>query len=117
MEEPRAGDPGQSRQALFSLLRSDWFLLSLLLALATLIRIWHLCHTEVTSRDSIGFERYAWELQHNDWRQAVRDNVHHPLYPITVLGMSFLDRVFHPDTDLAVMQLSAQLASGLAGIL
>jgi hypothetical protein len=98
-------------------LRSDWFLLSLLLALATLIRVWHLYHTEVTSRDSIGFERFAWELQHNDWQQAVRDNVHHPLYPITVLGLSFLVRAFHPGTELAVMQLSAQLASGLAGIL
>jgi hypothetical protein len=117
MEEPKPGDFGQSREIRPLLLRSNLSSLSLLLALATLIRIWHLCHTEVTSRDSIGFERYAWELQHKTWPQTLRENAHHPLYPLTLLGMSWPVRWLHPDSDLAVMQLSAQLASGLAGII
>jgi hypothetical protein len=95
----------------------DWFLISFLLTLSTLIHIWHLCHTEVTSRDSIGFERYAWELQHKEWQETFRTNVHHPLYPVTVLAVSVPLRWFHPGSDIVVMQLSAQLASGLAAIL
>jgi len=93
------------------------FCLLVLLIIATSIRGWLLCHTEVTSRDSIGFERFAWELEHKKWKQALRSNVHHPLYPLTVLAMSVPVRQFVGGSDLEVMQLSAQLASGLAGIL
>jgi 4-amino-4-deoxy-L-arabinose transferase-like glycosyltransferase len=88
-----------------------------LLLLAITIRAWLLCHTEVTSRDSIGFERYAWELQNKNWISVLHDNVHHPLYPITILGVSAPIRYLLGGSELEIMQLSAQLASGLAGIL
>jgi hypothetical protein len=117
MEELTTGGIGQGRRGFLSFLRSDGFQLSLLLALATFIRVWHLYHTEVTARDSIGFQRYAWELRHKDWKQALRDNAHHPLYPLTILAMSELVGSLRPGSDLEVMQLSAQLAGGLAGIL
>ncbi|HEV2946438.1 MAG TPA: glycosyltransferase family 39 protein [Gemmataceae bacterium] len=97
--------------------KSDLICLLGLVLLATLIRAWLLCHTEVTSRDSIGFERYAWELQNKNWISVLHDNVHHPLYPITILGVSAPIRYLVGGSELEVMQSSAQLASGLAGIL
>jgi len=96
---------------------SDWIWLLGLMLLATTIRVWLLCHTEVTSRDSIGFERYAWELQNKNWISVLHDNVHHPLYPITILAVSTPIRYLLGGSELEIMQLSAQLASGLAGIL
>jgi hypothetical protein len=104
-------------QKLSSRSKSDLICLLGLILLAALIRAWLLCHTEVTSRDSIGFERYAWELGNKNWIAVLRDNVHHPLYPITILGVSEPIRVVLDGSELEIMQLSAQLASGLAGIL
>jgi hypothetical protein len=98
-------------------LKSDIGLLLVLLLLATTIRIWLIAHTEVTSRDSIGYQRYAWELGHDSWKEVLRRNVHHPLYPLTILAVSVPVRQLVGGSDLIVMQLSAQLASGLAGIL
>jgi hypothetical protein len=91
--------------------------LLVLLCLATAIRGWLICHTEVTSRDSIGYERYAWELAHDDWKHVLRSNVHHALYPLTILLISRPVRLVVSGSDLVVMQLSAQIASGLAGTL
>lgn len=117
MDEPSAGAPKHPQESYPSRWKTDWILLLVLLILATAIRAWLLCHTEVTSRDSIGFERYAWELEHKKWKQVLRSNLHHPLYPLTVLVMSVPVRQAVHGTDLEVMQSSAQLASGLAGIL
>jgi len=100
-----------------SVWKTNGVLLLVLLILATAIRVWLLCHTEVTSRDSIGFERYAWELEHKKWKQVLRSNLHHPLYPLTVLAVSVPVRQIVGGSDLVVMQASAQLASGLGGIL
>ena len=71
-----------------SLLGRDIGLLLVLLFLATAIRVWLIAHTEVTSRDSIGYQRYAWELEQDNWKQVLRKNVHHPLYPMTILAIS-----------------------------
>src|SRR5439155_3079298 len=98
------------------LLQSDLVLLLILVLLAAAIRIWLITHTEVTSRDSIGYERYAWELEQDNWKQVLRKNVHHPLYPVTILATSWPVRQLVGGSEVTVMQLSAQLASGLAGI-
>jgi hypothetical protein len=97
--------------------RRDWRPLALLLGVALGLRAWQLTHTEVAARDSIGYIRIAWRLEHQPWRQAVREASQHPLYPLTVGLVSHPVRRFGP-ADLAVaMQLSAQLAAALAGVL
>jgi len=117
MDGPLANIPKHVEKSSSSDWKSNGVLLLILLVLATAIRVWLLCHTEVTSRDSIGFERYAWELEHKKWKQVLRSNLHHPLYPLTVLAISVPVRQVIAGSDLEVMQLGAQLASGLAGIL
>ncbi len=60
----------------------------LLLVLATIVRVWHISHTEVTARDGVGFIRYAWDLEHFSWKEVLRSNPHPPLYPLTILAVS-----------------------------
>ena len=76
-----------------------------------------LSHTEVTARDSIGYIRIAWQLQHNSWIDTVRNSPQHPGYPLALLAMSYPVRMFSQDSEPRIMQWSAQLASALAGIL
>src|SRR5262249_52635675 len=74
-------------------------------------------HTEVTARDSIGFIRYAWELEHQPWSEVLRHSHQHPGYPIVLLGVSKLVRQYVVGSEAYVFQLSAQLASTWAGVL
>src|SRR5262249_49195146 len=76
-----------------------------------------LCHTEVAARDSIGFIRYAWQLQHRPWQEVLPHAEQHPGYPVVLLGVSLPVRQFLHLPDALAMQLSAQLASALAGVL
>jgi hypothetical protein len=97
--------------------RWDWKPLVLLLLLALGMRAWQLTHTEVAARDSIGYIRIAWQLEHHSWVEVVRNAPQHPLYPLTVLAVSVPVRaVWHGDLADA-MQTSAQLAAALAGVL
>jgi hypothetical protein len=95
----------------------DLGLLLILVGLATGIRIWLLTHTEVAARDSIGFIRYALQLENLPWPQVFRESQQHPGYPLAVLLVSWPVRFFMGGTDALSMQLSAQIASSLAGIL
>ncbi len=63
-------------------------LVVLLLLGASGLRAWHLRHTEVAARDSIGFIRIAWQMEHDNFRQAVADGQQHPGYPLAILGTS-----------------------------
>ena len=81
------------------------------------LRVWVLSHTEVTARDSIGYIRIAWQLQHNSWIDTVANSPQHPGYPLALLAMSYPVRMFSQDSEPRIMQWSAQLASALAGIL
>jgi 4-amino-4-deoxy-L-arabinose transferase-like glycosyltransferase len=91
--------------------------LTTLIVLALALRVWQVWHTEVTSRDSIGYIRIAWQLEHGDWLQVLPNSSQHPLYPLAVLAASVPVRHYHGG-DLAVaMQLSAQLASSVASVL
>ncbi len=92
-------------------------LVVILLLAAGGLRAWHLRHTEVAARDSIGFIRIAWQMEHGDFRHAVADGQQHPGYPLAILGASKLVRAVSPADDAIVMQRSAQLANSLAGIL
>src|SRR5438105_12071248 len=112
--EESSTTPRRERSAF---LQSNCGLLLILVFLAAAIRIWLITHTEVTARDSIGYERYAWELGQDNWKHVLQRNVHHPLYPLTILVTSVPVRQIVGGSELTVMQLSAQLASGLAGIL
>jgi hypothetical protein len=95
----------------------DLGVLLTLLFFASALRAWQLQHTEVAARDSIGFIRYAWQLQHRPWPDVIRKAEQHPGYPLTVLAMSYPVRQFFPASDALVMQTSAQLATALAGVL
>lgn len=92
-------------------------LLALLLFLAVGIRAWVIGHTEVAARDSIGFIRYALELERYHWKEVLERNLQHPGYPMVLLAVSWPVRHFLGGTNYASMQLSAQLASALAGVL
>lgn len=97
--------------------RRTWPLVALLLAIALAMRIWQVTTTEVASRDSIGYVRIAWRLEHNDWREILPNAQHHPGYPVTILAASYLVRAVHPGPLPDVMQYSAQLASSIASVL
>lgn len=92
-----------------------WLLLLLLLAAA--LRAVQLANTEVASRDSIGYIRYAWRLEHQPWPEVLRTSEHHPGYPVAVYLASLPVRAAVPDDLPRAMQLSSQLASCLAGVL
>jgi hypothetical protein len=97
-------------------LRADLTWLLILVAVAVLLRGWQLTHTEVASRDSIGYIRIAWQLEHDAWARVLPHAQQHPGYPVALLGMSLPVRRFvHGDLPF-LMQISAQFTSALASI-
>jgi Dolichyl-phosphate-mannose-protein mannosyltransferase len=91
--------------------------LLLLIVLITAMRIWQVCHTEVTSRDTLTYIRMAWQLENADWRVVLREASHHPAYPVSVLLASWVVRPLVGNDLVIAMPLGAQLASALASIL
>src|SRR5262245_48280647 len=61
-----------------------WRWLALLVLIAAGLRVAQVANTEVASRDSISYIRYAWRLEHHDWREVLRTSEHHPGYPVAV---------------------------------
>jgi hypothetical protein len=97
--------------------RTDLGLLALLLLLAASSRLWLLGHTEVAARDSIGYIRYALQLEQRPWPGVLKESLQHPGYPAAVLAVSYPVRHFLVASPADIWQFSAQLASALAGIL
>jgi hypothetical protein len=98
-------------------LRADLPWLAILVVAAVALRGWQLTHTEVASRDSIGYIRIAWRLEHQPWGPVLRSSLQHPGYPLALLAVSHpLRRLLHGDLAY-LMQLSAQLTSALASVL
>jgi len=104
--------------------RRDLPLLGVLLVVAVALRGWLLWNTEVAARDSIGFIRQALQFdglarpaQVKTWADVIRTNHQHPGYPLTILAVSRVVRQLLGETSPFAMQLSAQLASGLAAVL
>jgi 4-amino-4-deoxy-L-arabinose transferase-like glycosyltransferase len=89
----------------------------LLVILALSLRLWSITQTEVSARDSIGFIRQALQFQERPWREVLRENEHHPGYPLLILAVSLPVRHVLGASDSHALQLSAQLASALAGVL
>jgi hypothetical protein len=94
-----------------------WLWLALLVLIAAGLRVAQVANTEVASRDSIGYIRYAWRLEHQPWPDVLRTSEHHPGYPLAVYLVSLPVRQIIPDDLPRAMQLSAQLASCIAGVL
>jgi 4-amino-4-deoxy-L-arabinose transferase-like glycosyltransferase len=117
MDEQRSPAPtAQTPPAAFG--RADLGLLLLLLLAAAGLRSWQLAHTEVAARDSIGYVRIAWQLEHDgDWPRVVRTAAQHPGYPAVLLLVSGPVRYFAGDDLPMAMQRSAQLTSVFAAIL
>jgi 4-amino-4-deoxy-L-arabinose transferase-like glycosyltransferase len=99
--------------------RRDLACLLLLVLLATGLRALVIARTSVAARDSIGFIRYAWQLEHEPWGKVLKENRHPPLYPITIWAASLpVRQLLHTTgTDCLAMQTSAQLATAFAGVL
>jgi hypothetical protein len=97
--------------------KSDLFALLVLSVIAIALRGWQLTHTEVASRDSVGYIRIAWQLEHRNWSEVLPHAQQHPGYPLVLLAISWPVRQFI-HADLATqMQYSAQFASALASVL
>ena len=96
--------------------RSDAGRLAVLLLLAALLHGWLIAHTEVLARDGTGFVRYALLLKQRPWREVIAGSHQHPLYPVTVLGVSWPVCRWLGSTP-ETMRLSAQLAASAAGVL
>jgi uncharacterized membrane protein YfhO len=65
--------------------RSQVFILLILLLLVAGLRAWQITHTEVAARDSIGFIRYAWLLENStDWKSVIKDAQQHPGFPLAI---------------------------------
>ena len=93
--------------------------LLLLLALAAGLRGLVIHKSSVAARDTIGFIRYAWRLEHDPWDKVLQESLHPPLYPLSVLAASIAVRqTLHAAApDCLTMQTSSQLAAALAGVL
>jgi hypothetical protein len=96
--------------------RRDVGLVVLLLLLAGGIRAWVVRNTEVPARDSIGFIRYALQLEKEGWARTVTSQHQHPGYSLTIVAVARPLRSLLGDTA-ETMELAAQLASALAGLL
>ena len=102
--------------------RSDLVRVGLLMALALAARSWMLTHTEVASRDSIAFIRYALWLETppdgTSRPDVVRTAEHPPGYPLAVLAASAPVRaVMGSDDPCTAMVRSCQVVGVLAGVL
>lgn len=97
--------------------RIDWLLITGLMIVAGAIHGWQIQHTAVTARDGVGFIRYAWQLESLSWRDVLRENPHPPGYPLAILAISLPVRHLFAGAESEMMQLSAQLANALAGVL
>jgi 4-amino-4-deoxy-L-arabinose transferase-like glycosyltransferase len=99
-------------------IKRDLLPLLLLLVLALAMRLWQVWHTEVAARDGIGYIRYAWQLQHQPWRDVFRHKDRGgPAYPLALLAVSYPVRHLIHGPESTVMVLSAQLVSAIAGVL
>src|SRR6516225_3489660 len=87
----------------------DLGLVLLLLLVGVGIRAWLVAHTSVMARDGIGYIHYAWQLETQPWRHVLRSQFQHPLYPATILLVSWPVRHLWPGPLTETMRLSAQL--------
>jgi hypothetical protein len=104
---------------------ADRVRLLVLVGVAVAVHAWVLTHTRVTARDSIGFARYALQLEYPraggcaDVVDVLKPphNQHPPGYPLAILAASWPVRAaYHADLP-DQMLMSAQVASCVAAVL
>jgi 4-amino-4-deoxy-L-arabinose transferase-like glycosyltransferase len=98
-------------------LRRDLLLILILILAVIPLRIWQICNTEVTARDSIGYIRIAWQLKEKPWSSVVKTADQHPGYPLVLLAVSIPIQHFLDAPECMVMQWSAQLSSAFFGLM
>ncbi|MER3415198.1 MAG: hypothetical protein C4297_03170 [Gemmataceae bacterium] len=59
----------------------DLYLITLLLLLGAVYRVWVLANTDIVARDGLGYMRLAWEWQQSPSPAVLRQGQQHPLYP------------------------------------
>ncbi|HMF15851.1 MAG TPA: glycosyltransferase family 39 protein [Gemmataceae bacterium] len=98
--------------------KNDLKSLAILVLIAVALRGWLLLTTEVAARDSIGYIRYALELENPQmtWGQVLCKNHQHPGFPAAIWAVSQPVRAVLGFTPFS-MQLSAQLVSAIAAVL
>ncbi|MSR32750.1 MAG: hypothetical protein EXR99_14735 [Gemmataceae bacterium] len=94
------------------------YFLLVLVVLTAGLRDWQVSHTEVAARDSIGFIRYAWNLdQSSDWKKVFREGHQHPGFPVAIHLFSLPARFFWPEDLPRAYQLSAQFTASFFSVL
>jgi hypothetical protein len=88
-----------------------------ILAVSVAVHAWIVARTEVAARDSIGFIRYAVELERQPTLQLLRRAEQPPGYPATVLAASWPVRALRGDASPETLALAAQVASAVFGVL
>jgi hypothetical protein len=96
---------------------ADFTSVTLLLVIAAGLRLYLVAHTEVAARDSIGYIRYARQLETGPWQEVFRGTEQPPLYALAIRAASGPVQHFMSGPESVLMQRSAQLVSALAGIL
>jgi len=111
-----------------SLFGPDYGLLLLLGVISLAIHGWLLTHTGITARDSLGFSRYALNLENpaasamppdpsRTIVDVIKSEEHPPGFPAAVLAVSRIVRVATDLPTAQAMLLSAQLANVIAAVL
>jgi hypothetical protein len=100
-----------------SITKTDWLLIGVLVALVLPLRIWLICNTEVTARDSIGYIRFALQFEQKPWTEVLQKSEQHPGYPLLVLLTSLPVRAWCGETTPENMEFSAQLVNFFASLL
>jgi hypothetical protein len=107
--------------------RGAWPILLALVAVSAAVHAWVIGNTAVTARDSVGFARYALNLENptvgyperpsRTRLDVLRDEKHPPVYPTLVLLASWVVRPLTHTPLPEQMLLSAQLASSATALL
>lgn len=96
----------------------DLWRIGIILMIALATRCWVMRHTEVLSRDSIAFIRFALQLETPPEGKTridvLKANPHPPGYPVALLAVSYPVRECMSGTNCDSMVRSAQLTSILA---
>ena len=100
-----------------SITKIDWLLIGALVVLVLPLRIWLICNTEVTARDSIGYIRYALQFGEKPWHEVLEKNQQHPGYPVLVWLTSLPVRAWSGETTPENMEFSTQLVNFIASLL
>jgi Dolichyl-phosphate-mannose-protein mannosyltransferase len=112
---------GHRSIAFRSAFRIPYVALPCILLLGLSVRLWVVSHSQVAARDSIGFIRYALNLESPPLAasrlEVLKQSLHPPGYPVAVLLMSWPVRALSDSTECDAMVRSAQLVSVFSGVL